>query len=160
MVVVKMYLEISLELLWEGWSQFSFRVLCFSLYLFSRSRDPLQCLVNVKYRILICCTCHFQSSSFFVYFDFLLLQVTSVSNLCPDTRMKVATYLGSLVSCIVGRETLQTNTVCCHVWGVLSVDGPHWVCHNPSQRVLPRSPLLRLQGTVPNGPCILCTSQV
>ena len=38
-------------------------VTCSSLYLFSRSIGPLQCLVNVNYRVLICCTCHFQSSS-------------------------------------------------------------------------------------------------
>ena len=135
---------------------------CSGLYLFLSSIGvPQMHSLSINCWILICCTCHFQSGSpFFIYFGFLCLQVSSVSNLCPDTRMKVATYLGALVSCIVGRETLQTNTVCCHVWGVLSVDGPHWVCHNPSQRVLPRSPLLRLQGTVPNGPCILCTSQV
>ena len=29
----------------------------------SRSIGPFQCLVNVNYRFLICCTCHFQSSS-------------------------------------------------------------------------------------------------
>ena len=48
--------------------------------------DPFQCLVNVNYRVLICCACHFQSGSpFFVYFGFLCLQVSSVSNFCPDT---------------------------------------------------------------------------
>ena len=45
---------------------------CSSLYLFSRSTGPLQCIVNVNYRVLICCTCHFQSGSFFFfYFGFL-----------------------------------------------------------------------------------------
>ena len=49
--------------------------------------SPFQCLVNANYRILICCTCHFQSGSlFFVYFGFLCLQVSSASNFCPDTR--------------------------------------------------------------------------
>ena len=38
---------------------------CSSLYLFSRSLGPLQCLVNVNYRVLICCTCHFQNGSLF-----------------------------------------------------------------------------------------------
>ena len=39
----------------------------------SRSIGPFQCLVNVNYRVLICCTCHFQSSSlFFVFFLFPL----------------------------------------------------------------------------------------
>ena len=46
---------------------------CSSLYFFSRSIGPFQCLVNVNYRVLICCTCHFQSSSlFFVFFWFPL----------------------------------------------------------------------------------------
>ena len=59
---------------------------CFSLHFFSRSIGPFQCLVNANYRVLICCTCHFQSSSlFFVYFGFLCLQVSSVSNFHPDT---------------------------------------------------------------------------
>ena len=56
-------------------------------HLCSRSIGPLQCLVGVSCRILICCTCHFQSGSlFFVYFDFLCLQVTSVSNIHPYTK--------------------------------------------------------------------------
>ena len=77
-----------------------------------------------------------------------------------------------------------------HVWGLLTMGGPHWVCHNPRQHVFPRSTLLRLQGalqglcprwalhfvkflglshsgsqvlhrgTDPDGPCFLCPSQV
>ena len=40
-----------------------------SLYFFSRSIGPFQCLVSANYSVLICCTCHFQSGSlFFVYF--------------------------------------------------------------------------------------------
>ena len=58
-----------------------------SLYFFSRSIGPFQCLVSLNYRILVCCSCHFQSSSrFFVYFSFLCLQVSSVSHFHPDTR--------------------------------------------------------------------------
>ena len=34
-----------------------------SLYFSSSSIGPFQCLVNVNYRVLICCTCHFQSNS-------------------------------------------------------------------------------------------------
>ena len=60
---------------------------CSSLYIFSRSIGSFQCLVNANYRILISCTCHFQSGSlFFVYFGFLCLQVSSVSNFRLDTR--------------------------------------------------------------------------
>ena len=60
---------------------------CFGLYFFSSFIGPFQCLLNINYSVLICCTCHFQSDSlFFVYFGFLCLQVSSVSNFCPDTR--------------------------------------------------------------------------
>ena len=60
---------------------------CSNLYFFSRSIGPFQCLVNDKYRVLICCSCHFQSSSlFFVHCGFLCLQVWSVSNFHPDTK--------------------------------------------------------------------------
>ena len=37
-----------------------------SLYIFSRSIGSFQCLVNANYRILISCTCHFQSGSLFI----------------------------------------------------------------------------------------------
>ena len=73
---------------------------------------------------------------------------------------------------------------------MLAVDEPHWVCHSPTQCVLPRSTILRLQGalhghcpkwalhfvhfpglscsgsqvlyrgTDPDGLCVLCLSQV
>ena len=92
-------------------------VLCSSLYLSSRSIGPFQYLVNVNYRVLIYCTCHFQSCSlFFVYFGFLLLQLSSEYNFCRDTRgVKVVAYLGSLVQLCCGEGgTLQTNiTVVC-----------------------------------------------
>ena len=40
---------------------------------------PFQCFVNVNYRVLICCTCHFQSSSLFsVCFGFLYVSLFSV----------------------------------------------------------------------------------
>ena len=85
---------------------------CSTLYLSSRSISPFQCLVNINYRVLIYCACHFQRGSFFfVYFGFLLLQVSSAYNFCPDTRgAKVVTYLGSLVQLCCGEGgTLQTN---------------------------------------------------
>ena len=60
---------------------------CSSVYFFSRSIGPFQCLVNANYRVLICCTCHLQSSSiFFVYLGFLCLQVSSVPKFHPNTR--------------------------------------------------------------------------
>ena len=62
---------------------------CSSLYIISASIGPLQSLVIANYRVLICFTCDFQSSSLFlVYFAFLCLQVSPVSNFCPDTRRR------------------------------------------------------------------------
>ena len=73
--------------------------------------SPFQCTVNINCRILVCCTCHFQSGSlFFVYFGFLCLQVSSVSNFCPDTGGEGGHCLGSLVQlCCREGGTLQTN---------------------------------------------------
>ena len=60
---------------------------CSSLYFFSRSIGPFQCLVSVNYRVLICCTCNLQSNFlFFVHFGFLCLQVYSVPSFFPDTK--------------------------------------------------------------------------
>ena len=42
-----------------------------------------------------------------------------------------------------GRKT--ANKYHGHVWGVLAVYGPHWVCHSSQQCVLSRSTLLSLQ---------------
>ena len=114
---------------------FQARVLEWAAIAFSilRSIAPLQCLVNVNYRVLICCTCLFQSGAL-VYFGFLCLQVYSVPNFCPDRRgQKAVTCLGSLVHLCSGEGgTLQTKY---HwpVWGVLAVYGPH--CLPPLQVV-------------------------
>ena len=60
-------------------------VSCSGLYLFSRSIGPLQCLVNVNSKVLICCTCHFQSgSSLFIWLP--LFAGLFVSNFHSDTR--------------------------------------------------------------------------
>ena len=111
MTIVKVYLGISLELLWAVWDQlFQTRnkqvVPCSGLYLFSRSLAPRHCLVNFNYRVLICCTCHFQSRSlFFVYFGFLCFQVSSVSYFHPDTRGRRWLLISAhLFSCVVGRK--------------------------------------------------------
>ena len=118
---------------------------CSSLYLFSRSIGPLHCTVNINCRVLICCACHFQSNSlFFVYFGFLCLQVSLVSNFCPDTRgQRWSLIEGHLFSCVVGgRDT--ANKYRCRVWGALTVYGPRWVCHSLRRGVLPGSTLVRL----------------
>ena len=95
-------------------------VLSYSLY-FSRFVGPFQWLVSANYRVFICCTCHFQSSSLFVYFGFLSLQVSSVSNFCTDTR-------GRRCSVILWEGRNLANIYHWRVWGVLAMYGPHWVC--------------------------------
>ena len=142
-------------------------------------------------RVLICCTCHFWSSShFFVYFGFLCLQLSSVSNFCPDTRGEGRHLFRLTCSVLLWGRRDTANKYHWHVWGVLAVDGPHWVCYGPRWCVFPGSTLLRLQGappgycpkwtlcfmhfpglsfsgsqvlckgTDPDGLCILCPSQV
>ena len=63
---------------------------------------------------LICCTCHFQSGSPFVYFGFFCLQVSSVSNLRPDTRGRKWSFRlpCAVLLCCGERGTLQTNITC------------------------------------------------
>ena len=124
---------------------FQFQIVpCSSLY-FSRSIGPFQCLVDANYEVLICCTCHFQRVSLFVYFGFLCLQVSSVSNFLPDTRgVKVVTYVGSLVQSLCEEGgTLETNitVVCGECSQCLGHTGfaPLMAC------VLSQSTLLRLQ---------------
>ena len=67
-----------------------------------------------------------------VYFSFCLL-VSSVSNFCPATRGAVVFHFFFLffrLTCSVvlwgGRNT--ANKYHWHVWGVLTVIQPHWVC--------------------------------
>ena len=139
-------------------------VLCSNLYFFSRSLGPFQCLVNANYRVLICCTCHFQSDSLFVYFGFLCLQVSSVSNFHPDTRgRRWSLIYAHLCSCAVGREEhcKQISLVCvesaCSIWTTLGLS-------RLMAQVLFWSTLLRLQvalqGKSPKrGPWVSWTSQ-
>ena len=116
-------------------------VLCSSLY-FSRSSN----VVSAKCRILVCCTCHFQSSSlFFVYFGFFCLQVSSESNFHPDTRGRRWSLLQAhLFSRAVGREEH------CKEISLACVGSAHSVWATPGLPplmacVLSRSAPLRLQ---------------
>ena len=108
-----MYIGTSLELLWTVWGQFIVRQSLVSTCTYSQwLQMPLKYTVtNIKSRVLICCTCHFQSSSpFFVYFSFLCLPVSSGSNFHPDTGGEGG-HLGSFIQLCCGEEgTLQTNT--------------------------------------------------
>ena len=118
---------------------------CSSLYFFSRSIGPFQCLVNANYRVLICCTCHFQSSSL------LFILASSVCKslqglILPLTQGGEGGHLFRLTCSVVlwgGRDTANKYHWC--VWGVLAVYGPHWVCPQLMACVLSWSTPLRLQ---------------
>ena len=84
-----------------------------NLDLFSSSMvAPQMHSLIINCRDLICYTCHFQSIfPFFVYFCFLCLQVSSVSNFPWHKGVKEATHLGSLLQLYCGEGgTPQTNS--------------------------------------------------
>ena len=139
-----MYLGISLELLRAVWGQFSFRQFLVPAYTSSQGLQVPSNVANANYRFLICCTCHFQSSSlFFVYFCFLLQALQYLTSAL--TQGGECGHLFRLTCSIVLRGGRNiANKYHWHVWGVLAVSGPHWVCPC-SVCVLSWSTLLRLQ---------------
>ena len=102
-------------------------------------------------RVLICCTCHFQSSSLL----FIL-----ASSVCRSLQCLISTltqdgeggHLFRLICSVVlwgERDTAKKKKKRkWHVWGLLAVYGPHWVCPSSQQCVLSGSTLLRMQGTL------------
>ena len=77
------------------------------------------------------------------------MQVSSVSNFCPDTGGKGGHLFRLTFSGVLwgGRNTANRYHWC--MWGVLAEYGPHWVCPSSWQwRVLSLSTLLRLQVAV------------
>ena len=146
MVIVK-YIQ---EFLWSCRGQcvghFSFRQFLIPPYTSSQDLQAPSNVSSAKYRVLICCTYHFQSHSlFFVYFSFLCLQVSSISNFYPDTREQRWSFIQAhLLSCASRRDEhcKQISLVCVasahSVWATLGLH-PLIMC------VLSRSTLLRLQ---------------
>ena len=61
-MIVKIYLGLSLGLLWAVWGQFIFRQFLYLAYNSQDLKAPSY-VVSANYRVLICCTCHFQSGS-------------------------------------------------------------------------------------------------
>ena len=51
-------------------------------------------------------------------------------------------------SAVLWRRRDTENKYCWHMWGVLTVDGPHWVCHSPMWHVFPRSTQFSLQSAL------------
>ena len=119
---------------------------CSSLYFFSGSIGPLQCLVSSNYRVLICCTCHSRAVP-----SLCILALSVCKSLqCLISTLTQGDKGGHLfrLTCLVvlwGRRD-PANKYYWHVWGVLAVYGPHWVCFSSRWCVLPGSTLLRLQG--------------
>ena len=105
MIIVKIYLGISLELLWAVWSQFIFRQFLVPAYTSQDLQVPSN-VVSANDRALICCTCHFQGGS--LCFSFFCLLVSSVSNFFPDTRGQWWTLFQAHLCCGEG-GTLQIN---------------------------------------------------
>ena len=80
------YLEIPLDLLWQcGVSLESDSPLFWLVLVLKVSTGaPQMHSLSINFRDLMCYTCHFQSGFLiFVYFGFLCLQVSSVSNFPP-----------------------------------------------------------------------------
>ena len=120
-------LGISLELLRAVWGQFSFRQFLVPAYTSQGLQVPSN-VASANYRVLISCTCHFQSGSLF----FILS-----SSVCKSLQYLTSTlpqggeggHLFRITCSIVlwgGRNTANRYHWC--VQGVLAVSGPHWVC--------------------------------
>ena len=113
--IVKMYLGLSLVLLWAVWGQFIFGQFLGPAYISEDLQAPSY-VVGTNYRVLIYCTCHFQGR--FLSFSFFCLLVSSVSDFRPDTKGAVVDtfffFQAHLFSGAVGREgcSKQITLVC------------------------------------------------
>ena len=155
--ILKIYLGLSLVLLWAVWGQFIFGQFLVLAYISQDLQAPSY-VVGTNYRVLIYCTCHFQGGS--LCFSFFCLLVSSVSDFCPNTGGWWWTLiLGSLVqSCCGEGGTLPNNTGVCSQ--CLNHTGPvttHGVCALPAHTA---QALGVPQGTVRGWPWAACISQV
>ena len=129
----KIYLGFSLELLRAMWGQFSFRQFLVLVYPSQGLQAPSN-VVSANYRVLICCICHFQSSSLF----FILVSSVCKSLQCLISALTQGGKGGHLFrltyfSCAMGREERfnQTSLACVgsarSVWAALGLP-PLTVC--------------------------------
>ena len=142
--IVKIYLGLSLVLLWAVWGQFIFGQFL-GLACISQDLQAPSYVVSTNYRVLIYCTCRFQGGS--LCFSFFCLLVSSVSDFCPDTKGAVVDtfFFGSFVQlhCWGEGHCKQITLACaCSVSATLGLP-PLMVC------VLFLSTLLRLQVALP-----------
>ena len=177
--IVKIYLGLSLVLLWAVWGQFIFGQFLGPAYISQDLQAPSY-VVCTNDRVLIYCTFHFQSNPF--CFSFFCLLVSSVSDFRPDTREAVVDtfFQAHLFSRTVGREEY-----CKQHRHVLAVSHPLRACpthdaYSSGSRLLrrelseagpglhapPRSKPLRLRHSGSpqrcrlSWACVLCPSQV
>ena len=118
------------------------------LYFISRSIGPFQCSVNANYRVLICCSCHFQSggsdTAFFIFTSSVCKSLQClISTLTQGAKVVHLFRLSHSVLLWSGRNRGNKHHWC--VWGVFTVYGPHWFCRSSPWHVLSQSTLLRLQ---------------
>ena len=101
--IVKIYLGLSLVLLWVLWGQFIFGQFL-GLACISQDLQAPSHVVGTNNRVLIYCTCHFQGGS--LCFNFFCLLVSSVSDFRPDTKGAVVDtfFQVHLFSCAMERE--------------------------------------------------------
>ena len=128
--IVKIYLGLSLVLLWAVWGQFIFRQFLGLAYISQDLQAPSY-VVSTNFRILIYCTCHFQDSS--LCFSFSCLLISSLSNFHPDTRGQWWT-LFRLTSSVVrrgGRDAADNTGVCSQCLGHIEFAPAHGVCAFP-----------------------------
>ena len=97
--IVKIYLGLSLVLLWAVWGQFIFGQFLGPVYISQDLQAPSY-VVGTNYRVLIYCTCHFQGGS--LCFSFICLLISSVSDFHPDTKGAVVdTFFCFKLTCSV-----------------------------------------------------------
>ena len=116
-MIIKIYLGLSLVVLWVLWGQFIFGQFFGPAYISQDLQAPSYA-VGTNDRVLIYCTCRFQSGS--LCFSFLCLLVSSVSDFRPDTKWAVGDtfffFQAHLFSGAVGREgrCKQITLACAH----------------------------------------------
>ena len=130
--IVKIYLGLSLVLLWAVWGQFIFGQFLGPAYISQDLQAPSY-VVGTNDRVFN--LLHLSLPRWFPLFQLLLFAVSSVSDFCPDTRWVVVdTFLGSLVQSRCGEGgTLQTNNtgVCSQCLSHTGCAPTHGVCAFP-----------------------------
>ena len=98
-----------------------------------------------------------------LFFDFLCLQVSSVSNFHPDTGGAGGHFLR--LSCSVALWGWRSTADKYHrLWGALAASGPHWLCPCSWRGCFPglhcSGSWVPCRETISRGPWVACDSQV